>query len=354
MRWDTGNTDGSTGKIDRSTMTRIKGYITTPLRVGTWMGVPVLLHPTLLLGFFVACVVGLTGSMTPSAGLRGVGEASAWFVLLFGSVFLHEFGHVRAARMCKVGTFQVLMTPLGGVASLYSNGRTWKHDLWITVAGPLVNVIIAIIGAASIFGILLTLPFLDKSVVEVLRLLVLLNIGLALFNLLPIFPMDGGRIVRAILSAWIDPRKATVAAVWIARGSMIVIGVLLYRSGQSIGLLPLTAFVLWRFQSAELGTTRHASLLSGVKVRDVYTPLAVEMRVSGEGLAELDTTTLDTPLDRLWWDLTNTRTGISTYWVVENGTTIGALQASKIHALARAAKVKQSTDISAEPIGVSC
>jgi len=131
--------------------------------------------------------------------LIGIYSGFSYFILLcmvYGSVLLHEFGHALMARRYGIHTSVITLLPIGGVASLEHIPREPIQEFMITIAGPLVNIVIAI------FGYALGIPKLCE-----------LNIILAIFNLAPVFPMDGGRIFRATLASLMSHRTATVIAV---------------------------------------------------------------------------------------------------------------------------------------------
>jgi Zn-dependent protease len=187
---------------------------------------------------------------------------SVSFVLvLFLCVILHEFGHALSARMYGVNTRDIILSPIGGVARLdHLPEKPWQEFV-VAFAGPLVNIVIAALLSIHFFsfpadvrlrlfnslmnpGSNFFLPALSQLDFFLVGLL-FLNITLALFNLLPAFPMDGGRILRALLSLWLGRLRATH---WAARiGQFLAIGIIIvgifYRPSLTYVLVGLFVFV---------------------------------------------------------------------------------------------------------------
>lgn len=152
---------------------------------------------------------------------------------LFGCVVLHELGHALAARRFGIRTRDITLYPIGGVARLESTGNRPWEEFWIAVAGPAVNVAIALA-----LGLAWWLLYLSDPLLTLLPLgqfvywLTVLNIWMVLFNLLPAFPMDGGRVLRALLAAPLGQVRATRIAAGVAVVVAALMGVvgLLYHS----------------------------------------------------------------------------------------------------------------------------
>ncbi|MGE0771906.1 MAG: site-2 protease family protein [Cyclobacteriaceae bacterium] len=137
---------------------------------------------------------------------------SVAFVLsIFGCVILHELGHALTARRFNIGTKSITLYPIGGVASLESIPKKPKEELWVALAGPAVNVVIAIALSPLVNRELITQPETLQTIgpTNFLFAFVTVNLWLALFNLLPAFPMDGGRVLRALLAFKLSRYKAT-------------------------------------------------------------------------------------------------------------------------------------------------
>ena len=166
-------------------------------KLGRVAGIDLYLHPSALLVLFLVGSIG--GSIL---------ESLPFVIALFGSIVLHELGHALMARRYGIGTRDITLYVIGGIARLDRMPRAAGPELLITFAGPAVNLLVAAVLVVVVaLSRLLGLP--NDFWLEVLYL----NVGLCLFNLLPIFPMDGGRIFRALLSGWLGrPRATEVAA----------------------------------------------------------------------------------------------------------------------------------------------
>jgi Zn-dependent protease len=142
---------------------------------------------------------------------------------VFGCVLLHEFGHALTARRFGIETEDITLYPIGGVARLHRIPRAPGAELLITLAGPAVNFVLAFL-----FAGLVSLDSATGSISafgEFIQELMVVNLVLGLFNLIPAFPMDGGRILRALLSSWLGRAQATIIAARIGRTLAIFFGV---------------------------------------------------------------------------------------------------------------------------------
>lgn len=196
-----------------SNFTSLKGTF----KIATFFGIPVLIHWS-----FVLVLAWILGSAY-SNGLDGNGLL--WYTLLFISVFasvvMHEYGHALTARKYGVETRDIILLPIGGVARLERLPENPMEEFWVAVAGPLVNIgLAAVLSIYFLFvsfdEIFLTLEILDferRSPIGVMSLfipaVIIGNLVLAIFNLIPAFPMDGGRILRALLSLKMERAQAT-------------------------------------------------------------------------------------------------------------------------------------------------
>ena len=189
---------------------------------GRIFGVEIRVHLTFL---FLLIFVWLTESTphvpaNPGRGLALVG-------IVFGSVVLHELGHALVGKRAGIPAKAIILLPIGGVTLLDETQRplepgllTWKRDIRIAVAGPVVNIVIAIVASGILLAVapqihLWTRPYVYSG--NLPRSLVWSNLWLALFNLLPAYPMDGGRVLRAWFSRSMDPVRATRRAVSIGQ-----------------------------------------------------------------------------------------------------------------------------------------
>jgi Zn-dependent protease len=196
-------------------------------KLGRVAGIDLFLHPSALILFFLG--IGYTNSAF---------ENAAFVVALLGSIVLHELGHALMARKYGIQTADITLYLFGGVARLERMPRSSGPELLIALAGPAVNFAIVTI-LATVLG-LMSLLGLPQS--NLFVALLVLNLTLGLFNLLPIFPMDGGRVLRALLSGWLGRLKATEFAATLGRAFAVLGGIYFVMNGQFEGLI-LTIFV---------------------------------------------------------------------------------------------------------------
>jgi Zn-dependent protease len=191
--------------------------MTGSLRLGTFSGIPVFVHWTflLLLGFVALSQLVVSGSI--AVAMSGV----ALVAVIFGCVVLHEFGHALAARRYGIGTRDVTLLPIGGIARLDRMPHSPKQELRVALAGPAVNLAIA-----GLLGVWLFLASPGMTGGSFAARLLSVNLALAVFNMLPAFPMDGGRVLRALLAQRIGHFEATEVAAKIGRGVAVVFGII--------------------------------------------------------------------------------------------------------------------------------
>ena len=192
------------------------------LKVASIFGIEVRIHLTFLL-----FLIWIWFSYYQIAGFAGAVQGVLFILALFACVLLHEFGHAFAARGFGIQTPDITLLPIGGVARLSRIPEKPWQELVVAIAGPLVNVVIA---AALIFVIhgsaaLEQLEYLESPRIELLAKLVSVNVMLVLFNLIPAFPMDGGRVLRALLAMAMPYARATQIAAWIGQGLAVVFGI---------------------------------------------------------------------------------------------------------------------------------
>ncbi|GAB4272925.1 MAG TPA: hypothetical protein DIU37_00505 [Opitutae bacterium] len=178
-------------------------------------------------------------------GLPGAVINTTAIILIFGCVVLHELGHSLVARHYGIGIRRILLLPIGGMAEFERIPRTPKKELLITLAGPAVNFFIA--AALILFGGIMPENFLQESLTfhQLLNFVLFVNLVMGFFNLIPVFPMDGGRILRAILAFFLPYIDATRIAVYIGK-ILAIVGIayaILY--AQNIILVLLFAFIFF-------------------------------------------------------------------------------------------------------------
>jgi Zn-dependent protease len=192
------------------------------LKIATIFGIEVRIHVTFLL--FLAWI-GLTYYQI--AGFSGALQGVLFILALFGCVLLHEFGHALAAREFGIKTPDITLLPIGGVARLSRiPDKPWQ-ELVVAIAGPIVNVVIAAVLIFVIHGTtgILQVDRLENPRIELLGKLASINVMLVLFNLIPAFPMDGGRVLRSLLAMVTPYTLATQIAAWIGQGMAIVFAI---------------------------------------------------------------------------------------------------------------------------------
>lgn len=182
-----------------------------PLRLGRAMGIDLFVHPT----FWLLPLLYLLGGLAGGDGSRQIGLDLAVLFAAFGCVALHELGHAAAAKLYGIRTRDIILYPIGGVARLEGMPERAWPEIVIALAGPLVNVFIA----AGIYGMLIADGLAEGSsfatastIDEFWFRLMLVNVSLVVFNLIPAFPMDGGRVFRAVVSLITDRVTATEVA----------------------------------------------------------------------------------------------------------------------------------------------
>ncbi len=193
------------------------------LNIGSVAGTAVRIHVTFLL--LLAWIFGVN---YVSGGPQAAWNGLLFIVLLFLCVLLHEFGHIFAARGFGIRTPDVILLPIGGVSRLERIPEEPRQEFLIAVAGPAVNVVIAflliLIGGANFSAE--HLSALENGSVSMIDRLAAVNLFLALFNLIPAFPMDGGRVLRALLASRLGYVRATEIAAVIGQGVAFVLGFL--------------------------------------------------------------------------------------------------------------------------------
>ena len=193
------------------------------VNIGSIAGTAIRIHFTFLL--FLAWIF-------ISSWLSGGGAAAwnglAFMLLVFACVLAHEFGHIFTARAFGVPTPDVTLLPIGGVARLERIPEKPSEELLVAIAGPLVNIAIAIL-LVALFGAGVSerhLAALESTQVSMVDRLAAVNLFLALFNMIPAFPMDGGRVLRALLAIRLGHVRATEIAATVGQLTAFALGFL--------------------------------------------------------------------------------------------------------------------------------
>lgn len=230
-------------------------------RLGTAFGIPLYLHPTLLL-LPALVLYGETGNGWFNALMMTVLVG-----VVFGCVLLHELGHALAARGFGIPTRNITLYPIGGVARLERMSERPIEEMLIAVAGPAVNLVIAclllpvVVFAYHLLANLDALTFhLDDGLgllaAKFTVLLMAFNVALMLFNLLPAFPSDGGRVFR-LLALVFNRVRATEIAATVGVGMAVLIGLLVFVTGNPIALL-VALFLIYAGRQEVLYVRRQA------------------------------------------------------------------------------------------------
>jgi Zn-dependent protease len=243
------------------------------LYIGRIFGIPIGLDYTWFLIFILVTALLATSYFPaefqnwPAYLYWVVGGATS--ILFFASVLLHELGHSVVALHYKIPVRSITLFIFGGIAQIASEPPYAMAEFWIALAGPLVNFLLVIILT------LLEIVFAgSEALLGMVKYLAYINLSLGLFNLVPGFPLDGGRVFRAIIWGLVhDFRRATQVAVLVGRGFaflFILFGLLQVFTGNvSNGLW--IAFVGWFLENAALSQVQHLTiqdLLTGHKVEE--------------------------------------------------------------------------------------
>jgi Zn-dependent protease/CBS domain-containing protein len=230
-------------------------------KLGTFAGIEVYIHATFML---LIAWVGYSHWLE-NQNWGEVFSGILFILALFACVILHEYGHALTARKYGIKTRDITIYPIGGVARLERMPEKPVEELWVALMGPAVNVVIAagLFAYLALTSSLVPLGELTISSGSFIERLMMINISLVLFNLIPAFPMDGGRVLRALLAMRMDYVKATQIAANIGQGMALLFGL--------VGLfgnatLLFIAFFIWIGASQEAGATQMKNAISGIPV----------------------------------------------------------------------------------------
>ena len=232
------------------------------LKIARISGIDVYLHFTFLLLILWIGLAYWQMEGTVDAVLAGVG----FIVALFACVVLHELGHALAARKFGIRTRSIVLLPIGGIASIERTPEDPHQEILIALAGPAVS-----FGIAGILWLVLSaaggiaaVDSLSLSESGFLQRLMLVNLLLGAFNLLPAFPMDGGRVFRALLSLRLGPVRATRIAALVAQAAAMLLALIGLRYNL---FLVLIAMFIWIGAVTEASMVSARSVLAGITAR---------------------------------------------------------------------------------------
>jgi Zn-dependent protease/CBS domain-containing protein len=232
--------------------------------LGRVAGIILNIHATFLVLIVWIAVASWMDTRSVGATVEGV----AFVLALFGCVVVHEFAHALMAKRFGIGTHDILLLPIGGLSRLTRMPTVPSQEFWIAAAGPAAS-----IGIAVVLALMATSTTRSWQLAELgtgkgpfLQRLALVNVGLAVFNLLPAFPMDGGRILRALLAIRLDRYRATEIAGTLGQSLAILLGLLGLFTNP---LMALIALFVWLGATQERSAARIASAIQTITVAAV-------------------------------------------------------------------------------------
>jgi Zn-dependent protease/CBS domain-containing protein len=224
-------------------------------------GIDVYVHVTFLILIGWLAVSHWLREQSIAATVAGV----AFVLAIFSCVVLHELGHALAARRYGIKTRDITLLPIGGLARLERMPSEPMQEFWVALAGPAVNVFIMALLGLWLYatGDLAPVTALTATQGPFLQRLMIVNVFLVLFNMLPAFPMDGGRVLRAILATWLDYTRATNISAAIGQGMAFMFGFLGLFGNP---MLLFIALFVWIGATQEASATQVKSALEGIPI----------------------------------------------------------------------------------------
>jgi Zn-dependent protease len=244
-------------------------------KIARLRGIDIKIHVTFFLILVYAAIMFGSGGRGAGGAVFGVAAT----LLLFGCVVLHELGHSLVAQRYGIPVRDITLWPIGGVARLERMPDKPAQEFWVAIAGPLVNFAIAavvFVAAQALTRVQMAfdLGALERTLLQLqapglLSYLFTTNLFLGVFNLIPAFPMDGGRILRALLASRLNFARATSIAVAIGQNLALLAGLYGFLSGQ-LNLVLIAIFVFMGAGS-EGQMAQVKSVLADLKVRQAFT-----------------------------------------------------------------------------------
>jgi len=231
-------------------------------RLGGIAGISIYVHATFVLLLAWIAMVHLTAGHDLALMTQGLLLVACVFTV----VVLHELGHALVARRFGIATRDITLYPIGGIARLERMPERPAQELLVAIAGPAVNGVLAL---AIYVGLRLVGVGAGDDPLTIgasfMVQLMWINLSLGIFNLVPAFPMDGGRILRAVLAFWVDRPRATVVAAYVGRGIAVVMGI--------VGLvwnpmLAVIAVFVWMAAGQQATMEELKTRLHGASVED--------------------------------------------------------------------------------------
>jgi Zn-dependent protease/CBS domain-containing protein len=264
------------------------------LRLGSLGGTAILIHVTFLL-----FLIWLGAVYYRQGGADAAWQGTLFIVILFLCVLLHELGHVFAARRYGVQTRDVTLWPFGGIASMERMPEKPSQELIVALAGPAVNVAIAAVlllwlGSRLDPG---SLTQIENPAVSLVAKVAGANIILVLFNMIPAFPMDGGRVLRALLAMRMGNARATELAATIGQGFAVVFGVVGIFYNPMLIIIAVFIFLAASGETAQaqLRVVAQGTLVSDAMITE-FQSLATNATVNDAAEALIRTTQTEFPI----------------------------------------------------------
>jgi Zn-dependent protease len=237
------------------------------LRIGRVAGIDLYIHLTF---FLVPAVLGYLAYQRSRGDWAFVFQEVAFVLVIFAIVVLHELGHALAARRYGIATRDITLLPIGGIARLERMPDDPKQELVVALAGPAVNVALALACFVALWiqgqvAVVYDLQMPLTGGVFLANLLAV-NVVLVLFNMLPAFPMDGGRVLRALLALRLDYVQATRIAAAVGQGMAVLFGLAGLFLFNNLLLVVIALFV-WIGADQEAGLVRMRHALAGIPVQ---------------------------------------------------------------------------------------
>jgi len=236
-------------------------------KIGKLAGIDVYVHATFLLLILFIVVANWAEKRSAATAVY----ALVFVLVIFGCIVLHELGHALTARRYGIRTRDIVLLPIGGVARLERMPEDPRQELLVALAGPAVNVVIAaalflLLGSTGHLPSLRQMENINWTGHDFLGNVLAVNIWLVLFNAIPAFPMDGGRVLRALLATRMEYTRATQTAAHIGQAIALIFGFL--------GLLtdPFLVFIalfVWMGASGEAAMVQMRTSLGGIPVQRV-------------------------------------------------------------------------------------
>jgi Zn-dependent proteases len=273
-------------------------------KIFSWLGIPVYLHWT----FGLIFVYVLWHAQNAGLDTLETVWITGLFLSLFVCVLLHEFGHAIAAKRYGVSTRDIVLMPIGGVARLEKMPEKPVQEFVVAIAGPAVNVVIAILLfiGMGVFSDGYLLEMLADAIQQDIGYdvltqsgqvisptlhfaikLAITNVALVIFNMIPAFPMDGGRVFRSLLSMWIGRPKATKIAAWLGQAIALML-IMLGLWGGDFMLSILGLFVIYAART-ENSQVQTESLLSKYQAHQALRPNYTRLRANDWMMTAIET-----------------------------------------------------------------